>query len=474
MRKGFFASVAALATGAGVAYAQPGPAGPPPAAGGYPAWPGPAVRGAVPGAAPGIPGDPNAFLGAPGGYPAGPGPMPIPPAQDMPLYGQVPGPDYPHPLNPGAQPKYGSQVGQVHKAAGGPDKWWIDVEENIWTIRSMGVPIPLLTSGPASSNGIVGAPGTTVLIGDENLERHEWFSVFRLTGGKWNCDRTWGWELSGFISEQRTLNFDTGLPATGNNVLARPIIDALTGLPTSFLVTQPGSFGGTAHVDTRFHMGGAEANVLKSLLYCDMVKANLLGGIRYIDTTEALDITSTSTLPNPNDANNPIISTVTDQFHTHNQFLGGQVGAETELRCGRLFLDATGKIALGNMHERLVVQGETISTVGTTTTAVPGGLLAVLTNSGKFSRNEFAYVPEGSVKVGWQWTQRISTYVGADFLYLSRVFRPGPQIDPVVNPTLVPVSNQFGQNFGAIRPLPILHQSDFWAGGATLGLSIRY
>ncbi len=238
----------------------------------------------------------------------------------------------------------------------------------------------------------------------------------------------------------------------------------------------PGQFGGFAHVDTRFHMGGAELNLLKDLIYCDQVKANLLGGFRYVDTTESLDIVSTSTLPNPANGANPLVSTIGDSFRTHNQFIGGQLGFEAELRRGRVFLDMTGKIAAGDMHERLQVIGFTTSgtLTGLTSTTVPGGLFALPSNGGKASRNEFAYVPEGSLNLGYQWTQRISTYVGTNFLYLSRVLRPGDQIDPVVNPNQVPVSTTFGQNFGPTRPEPVVRQTDFWTAGVTFGMSIRY
>jgi hypothetical protein len=454
MRKGLFASVAALAAGAGVALGQ----GVPMTGPGYPSAPGPG------------PGDPNGFLG---GAPAPPPPN-VPPAGDMPLYGQVGGPDSPHPINPVA-PKYGFNVGQLHKAAGGPDRFWVDVEENVWAIRSMPVAFPLLTTGPPSSSGVLGQPGTSVLLGDENLERHEYFSVFRITGGIWDDHRVWGLEGSGFISERRRETFDFFVPSTGSMILARPIIDAGTGAQTSFLVAVPGQFSGFAQVDTVFQMGGAEGNLLYNLMYCDMFKANFLAGIRYVDTTEALTISSTTELPNAANPQFPIESTVSDQFKAHNQFLGGQIGLETELRYRRFFVDLTAKIAAGNVHEKLNVDGFTFTTVnGLPNSFAPAGLLALVTNSGKNSHDEFAYVPEGIVKFGWQWTQRISTYVGYNGLYISRVLRPGEQIDPVINTTLVPSSSSFGQTFGPARPLPVLKQSDFWAQGVIFGLSIRY
>ena len=188
MRKGFIASVAALTAGAGMALGQGAPTPPPSPPPGYPAWSGP---GGPPPAGPAA-GDPNAFLGGPTGYP--PGPTDVPPAGEMPLYGQVAGPDAAHPANPGAQPKYGTVVGQLHKAAGGPDRWWVDVEENVWVVRSMPFAFPILTAGTVGGTGSLGEPGTRVLLGDKDLDYGE-FNVFRLNLGLWDKCRVWGVEL---------------------------------------------------------------------------------------------------------------------------------------------------------------------------------------------------------------------------------------------------------------------------------------
>jgi hypothetical protein len=475
MRKGFFASVAALAAGAGVAFGQGSPSAPTPPAPGYPAaLPG---FGGMPG--PGGPGGPPAgeagFYGGPGGSPAGPASTDVPPASDMPLTGQVPGPNCDHPYNPACPPKCGKFVGQIHKAAGGPDRWWIDIEENVWTVRPETFNFPLVTISPIATAGAVGVDGTKVLVGEKNFDYGDYFNVFRLTGGVWDCNRVCGFEASGFISESRSENFFIEAPGNVNYVIARPFINALNGQPSSLLVSFPGQFTGTATVNGHIHFGGAEANALRSLLYCDQVKLNLLAGIRYVDLSEDLSIASSSFFPNPADPFTPFItSTVADSFNTHNRFFGAQVGAEAELRRGRWFVDMTGKIAVGDMEERVTIGGATNTTAFGASTVVPGGLLALVSNSGRSTRSEFAYVPEGTIKFGYQWTQRISTYIGANGLYLSRVARPGEQIDPVVNPTLVPVSTQFGSNFGPARPLPTFRQTDFWALGAVIGLSIRY
>jgi len=376
-------------------------------------------------------------------------------------------------MNPAAQPKHGMQVGQVHKAAGGPDRWYFDIEENVWAVRSMPVGFPLLTIGTVDGAGVLGADNTRVIVGDRNIDYGNYFHVLRLTGGVWDSAREYGYELSGFVSEGKSQIFEGTVPATSQLVLARPFIDVLTGQQSALLVAFPGQFTGQAHFDAHLHMGGAEANVLYNMLYCDRAKFNFLAGVRYVNLEERLEIETTTFIPTV-DPNDPTRSTIVDRFNTRNQFLGGQVGLQTELRRGRYFMDATGKVAIGNMNERLSIFGSTTTTTTGVTTAVPGGLLALASNIGTMSRNEFAYVPELTLKFGYQWTQRISTYLGYNMLYMSRVARPGDQIDPFVNPVFVPVSSQFGSNFGPVRPISVLNGSDFWAQGVTFGLSIRY
>jgi hypothetical protein len=485
MRKGFLASVAALAAGAGAALGQGAP-GQPPA---YPTWPGagPGAPAYVPSgppapyaAAPAGYMDPSAgYPGAPGGYPVGPAPgagSPVPPATDMPANGPVPGPGCDHPgcsEEPKHKWEFLHKTGpQIHKAAGGPDRWWIDIEELIWVPRREKVPFPLATVSPPAAAGILGADGTDVLFGDKSID-YKAMSVLRLTGGLWDADHVCGIELSGFIQEHKGEFFDYTVPITARNTLARPVVDALTGQPTALLIAFPGAFGGELHIANTLQMGGAEGNFLYSLINCDRVKFNLLGGIRYIDEVEDLTISSRSVFPTA-DPNDPSLTDVLDSFHARNQFLGGQIGFESEFRHKRLFVDVTGKVGLGDMNQKLDVNGFTNTQVTGVTTHTPGGLLALDSNIGHFTINKFAYAPELTIKLGYQITQRVSAFVGYNALYLSRVLRPTYQLDQVVNPVLLPTSAQFGGSFGPVRPANTFTETDFWTQGVTLGLSIRY
>ena len=73
---------------------------------------------------------------------------------------------------------------------------------------------------------------------------------------------------------------------------------------------------------------------------------------------------------------------------TRNDFNGGFLGIETEFAKGPFSLEVFGKLALGNMHNEVVITGNTVITSpGSAPMSYPGGLLALPSNSGTFSAN---------------------------------------------------------------------------------------
>ena len=87
-------------------------------------------------------------------------------------------------------------------------------------------------------------------------------------------------------------------------------------------------------------------------------------------------------------------------------------------------------MAIGLSHETLDVQG-TFVDYGTTsyaTTRGPYGTFAMPANEGRFSRDNFAVVPEVQLKLGYAITPNTRLTIGYDALYDSNVIRPGDQI----------------------------------------------
>jgi hypothetical protein len=201
---------------------------------------------------------------------------------------------------------------------------------------------------------------------------------------------------------------------------------------------------------------------------------DLLGGFRYLRLTEGLrieeDLTELAGGPSPGTTFG-----VADQFDTRNQFYGGQLGIRGEYRRGRAYVNLSGLVGLGDNHETLKINGSTaITPPGSTPLVRPGGLLALPSNIGNYSHDEFAVVPELRIEAGYQVTSHLRAFAGYTFLYWSDVLRPGDQIDLTVNPSQVPSNLSTVTAFGPARPAVSLRSTDFWAQGISFGLEIRY
>ena len=95
-------------------------------------------------------------------------------------------------------------------------------------------------------------------------------------------------------------------------------------------------------------------------------------------------------------------------------------------------------------------------------------------NSGRFTRDAFAVVPEAQVQLGYQLTGQLRAFVGYNFLYVSEVVRPGDQIDRVVDIRQVPLLTPTPALVASSRPAVPFHMTDYWAQGVTFGMAFRY
>ena len=129
------------------------------------------------------------------------------------------------------------------------------------------------------------------------------------------------------------------------------------------------------------------------------------------------------------------------------------------------------KIAVGQTHTRVAIDGSTSTTIaGQATTQAVGGLLALPSNSGSHDSNQFSVVPEWSVKLGLDLSPQLRATIGYDLLYWNNVARPGDQIDTNIDPQQLPPAS----GTGATKPEFRLHTSDYWAQGVNLGLDLRF
>jgi len=355
----------------------------------------------------------------------------------------------------------------------------------LWWIRNSQFPALVTTSVPGASAlpGVLGQPGTTVLFGGSDVD-NQVRSGGRVTGGFWiNDSQTIGLEGNYFFLGSRSVRFDRASSgAPGSEIIARPFFDVMGGTQNAQLVAFPGIASGEVHLSSSSRLQGAELDMLSNPRGTPSGSnywVSLLSGFRYLQLEEGLGITESSHVNPALPAGPPLFGgssiTIADQFDTHNYFYGGQIGAQMEIYWGRLSVNAVGKVALGATHEVVDIHGATaITSAAGTTVVTPVGFLAAASNSGHFSRDVFAVVPEIGITVGWQITTQLRASVGYTFLYCSSVARPGDQIDVGLSGTQLPTDTRFNPGAGPARPAVLLRGKDFWAQGINFGLEFRY
>jgi hypothetical protein len=360
--------------------------------------------------------------------------------------------------------------------ASGPERpaFWARAEYLLRWFRDQQVP-PLVTTGPAMANGqngFLGAPGTVVLLGG-NIDGGV-RSGARLTVGGWcddDCDL--GVEASGFFIGQRSFRFSAN--SSQFPVLARPFFSLNTMSESAQEATTPGRSSGSVSVDSPSRLWGAEIDLRCNLCCGCGTRLDFLAGPRYVQLDEGLHINESllGLAGAGPQAGSQIF--VNDRFDTRNQFYGGQVGLDYELTRGRWSLDLLGKLALGVTHQEVDIAGSQLIVSPTgMVTAFNGGLLALPSNSGHFTRDRFSVLPEVTLTLGYQLTDWCRLSVGYNLLYWSSVVRPGDQIDRVLDETLIPNFPTNAAPTGQLRPAPTLRSTDFWAQGVNFGVEFRF
>jgi hypothetical protein len=346
---------------------------------------------------------------------------------------------------------------------------WGGLEYLVWFNRNEAVP-PLATLGPSRGFGVLTTPGTVVALGGRGVDFGAFNGVRATAGGWFNTDATVGVEAGGFLLERRSDSTRlTDTPAL-TTALARPFVNAGTGAEDAIPIAFPGVLNGSVYAKASSRAWGADADFVVNCRKYSLYRVDLLGGFRYFDLLERLNVGDLST-----DApNNTSGTAIFDQFGTRNQFYGGQVGARAVVNRGRLELTVASKLALGFTHEASEIGGTTtFFGGGMPTLNVPGGLLAEPSNSGRLTRDRFSVLSESTVAVGYRMTERLSASVGYNFLYLSDVARPAEQIDRTVNTSQLSLLGG-GLLVGAARPAREIVGTDYWLQGVQFGVSYKY
>lgn len=373
-----------------------------------------------------------------------------------------------------------------------PGQLWVGAEYLLWWIKDSPSPPPLTTTGPlgAAVPGAISQPGTSVLLGAGGFDDRP-FSGGRFTAGFWlDSDRTWGVEAIGLFLGSRSTQQSIGSSVNGNPPLFRPLSDVSTG-ENSFFLSSPGFVAGNLTVRSTSELWGLEANAIFAAAHGDSWQLAGLIGYRHLNLDESLNISTftndfgnffgTGFLASPSNPGNfeKIGSTiaVADNFHTRNQFDGGQLGGQAQYDLpGGVYIDVRATVALGNNHQTIDIGGSTVQTQpGLPTAAFSSGVLANPSNSGHFQHDAFSVVPTVGIRLGYQLTEGLRAFVAYDFFYWSDVVRPGDQVSRSVDFRSIPTAFAYTPGFAPASGVGrLFQQSDFWAQGISFGLEYRY
>jgi hypothetical protein len=356
---------------------------------------------------------------------------------------------------------------------GPPGEFWLSAEYWLWGIKGGPSPV-LVTAGPAATAGVVGAPGAAVLFGGSRLDT-DVFQGGRFTAGVWcNDDHTLGYEGTYFFLAERSVKF-TGFGSgdADSAALARPFVNALTGLPDFEVVAAPGFASGIVQVRAPTSFQGAEGNGVWQVYCGPSARVELLAGFRWQDLSEQIIITEQrAILPGAGALAGTRVTSL-DEFDTGNRYFGGQIGARAEFYWGHFIAAAHAKLAMGGVWQLITVGGGTRTTApGGMPATVAGGLLTQPSNIRDAQDGTFAVVPEVGVQLSYLVRTNVRAFVGYTFIYWSDVVRPGDLIDTTVNP--LQIGTGAAPIAGPVRPAFSVRDTDFWAQGFNVGVEVRY
>jgi hypothetical protein len=362
-------------------------------------------------------------------------------------------------------------------------RFWFTADVLLWWTKAAPEPQPLVTTGSASDAipGALGQPGTQVIYGGNSINL-PLSAGMRFETGLWiDNDRIFGVEAGYFFLGKQFRGFEAYSDGFGNPLIARPTSDAQSGTEGSYVDSYPGYVTGGLTVINRSQFQGANVGPALNLVQTDGFRLDGLLDFRYLNMAESLDITDqyadvqpgALTFGGQNIRWSDFLSDF-DTFKTTNSFYGGSLGARTNWSRGRWVFGATGKVAIGTMQERTVIQGwTTLNTASGAQFTLPGGILASTANIGNYYRSPFAVVPEAYLNLGFQLNPWVTLRLGYSFIYLSNVLRPGNQVNRTTSANLIPSDPTYG-SAGPNQPAYQFHASSYWAQGMNVGLDCRF
>jgi hypothetical protein len=378
---------------------------------------------------------------------------------------EVPPAPLPIPVAPRVSPPSATPVAADPPA--GAIRWWGRAEYLIWWPKQQPL-IPLLTGNNRLLPDI-GTPGTSVLIGNSNVD------PVNVPGGKFSA----GIELGGpnrlgietnyfFLGTQTRIYTSAGFTPELWRFLGVPFLDLDSGQEQSFPLRQFES-DGALQAQTSTRVAGWEALVTMNLFEMAGFRLQALAGYRDFLANEGLriDVAGNRFVFDPvNFATLAERYVRTDEVLTSNVFRGGTLGTRTNIDIGPVFVEVDSKLSFGNVRQVVQRNGTTITNREGTPDPIrtSNALFVQSSNTGTFENNQYAVMPEAGMKLGFTY-RAAKLFFGYNVLYLNQAVRPSDQLDRTVDLFNSATSN---------RPSPAIVVSDFWVQGVSFGFEMKY
>jgi hypothetical protein len=369
-----------------------------------------------------------------------------------------------------------------------------------WWVKDAPLAVPLVSTGPeANKEGFLINSNSTILygapfspaVGGNDKQSFPGFNGARLTVGYWLDDaQRYAVEASGFLLQSRTTTFQARGDSTGSPGMRIPVFNTIPYNPGGgcdperagfCLVPQtedglplavPGELTGGVRITNSLQLGGLDLTGVLPIYRNAAWQVNGLVGGSFLQLNEAFNLTADLEGLPTSDLYAGQSGYAVDQFKTRNRFYGASLGLRGRYSFGPMYLEGTGRFSFGASQEVLTVNGSYQDfNAPFANSHGPYGIFAMPANEGRFSRTNFAVVPEVQVKLGYNITPSITLTVAYDFLYDSNVIRPGDQLN-----RNIPKGQTFQQDgtpASLVSPAKLFRTTDFFAQGISFGLTFR-
>jgi hypothetical protein len=338
---------------------------------------------------------------------------------------------------------------------------WLRLEALLWWRQGRDFP-PLVTTDPATESSTTAGvlPDAHVLFGGArtgtNMQaggRVDFGTYLNPAQTIGIGDRFFG--LGRDSSEFRVASNDVP-------VLAVPFHDFNANANDALLIAYPGLRTGNISVIGSSSLVGNDVYT-KILLCRDCINRwDFITGWNWTRIGDDVALrTRTTIISDPTLPAGTVLTTL-DQFRTTNNFNGGILGLQWQRNCGYWTTQMLGRMSIGNMHEVILVSGQ--SAVNGTVSATPGGVLTAASNIGRRARNEFTAITEVGLNLGYRFAPCTTLNVGYTFMYFNDVLSPANNIDTGVGTA----------STGLVHPAVLFRHSDFWVQGLNLGITKEF